>query len=207
MVSKIQNRWGNKIGGRFIGLPITTGPFVVVIWVQEGRSFAAHAAHGAVVGQISLIIFLWVYAYAALRLSWIPALAVATIACLASGVIATSREIPIQILIPIVYGTWFVALKYWPKFTPIDQTEATPRWELPARLVTTVVLIFVLSELATYLGPNLAGALASYPVIITVLGSFSQRRNGPTAHVATMYGLVQVIPLAITILTILAISL
>lgn len=119
----------------------------------------------------------------------------------------TFREIPIQILIPLVYGTWFVALEYWPKYSHIDKHQRNPRWELPARMVATVALILVLSEFATYLGPNLAGALASYPVIISVLGGFSHRRSGPTAHVATMHGLMQVLPLAITIMTILAITL
>jgi hypothetical protein len=207
LVSLVQARWGDKVGGRFIGLPITTLPFITVIWVQEGRTFAGQSAHGAVAGQISLIVFLWVYAFAALRLSWIPALSFATFACLVSGYFATLRVIPMYALAPIIYSLWFIALKNWPKYAHEGKVEKPPKWELPARLLATVILIFVLSQFARFLGPNLAGAIASYPVIITVLGGFSHRRNGPTAIVASMHGLMQVMPLAITIMTLLAIIL
>jgi len=207
IVELVRSRWGDKVGGRFIGLPITTLPYVIVIWVQEGKSFAGESAHGAVAGQISLLVFLWVYAYAALRLSWIPAISVATFACLASGVVVTLRVIPMLPLAVIVFTLWFLALKNWPKYSHENRSQKSPRWELPARMLTTVILIVVLSQFATHLGPNLAGALASYPVIITVLGSFSHRRNGPTAIVSSMHGLMQVMPLAISIMTFLAITL
>jgi hypothetical protein len=207
LVSFAQTKWGDKVGGRLIGLPITTLPFITVIWVQEGRTFAGHAAHGTVVGQISLIVFLWVYAYAALRLTWLPALSIATLACIVSGYFATLRVIPMYALVPIIYSLWFVGLKFWPRYINDKKAVKPPKWELPARMLATVILIFVLSTFATFLGPNLAGALSSYPVIVTVLGAFSHRRNGPAPIVASMHGLMQVMPLAITIMTLLAITL
>lgn len=93
LLGYIQRRWGDGIGGRLIGLPITTGPFIFIIYIQEGAPFAARAAHGVLVGQVALMVFSWVYAMAALRMSWGRALATGSAAYLLAGMVLTSFEI------------------------------------------------------------------------------------------------------------------
>jgi hypothetical protein len=82
-----------------------------------------------------------------------------------------------------------------------------PKWELPARILVTVVLILTLTGFANVLGPRVSGALSTYPVIISVLGAFSQKRFGPHSTVATLHGLVQALPITTAIMTTLAIAL
>ena len=207
LATYIQRRWGDGIGGRLIGLPITTGPFLFIIYLQEGRSFTARATHGVLLGQIALIVFLWVYAKTALRFSWLPALALATLSNLFTGLLLTSFAIPLFLLIPFVSFIYFVAMKYWPSYSNPPRTHAAPHWELPARLAVTVALILTLTGSASVLGPALAGALSTYPVIISVLGAFSHRRFGPGALVETVHGLMQVLPISIGIMALLAIVL
>jgi hypothetical protein len=207
LLSFIQRRWGDGIGGRLIGLPLTTGPFIFIIYIQEGSSFAAHAAHGVLVGQVALIAFSWVYAKAALNMSWNRALAAGTLACLAAGAVLTSFEIPLVVLLPLLVASWSIAWKFWPAYVVEPRTSETPRWELPARLLVTVVLIVTLTGTASFLGPRVAGALSTYPVIISVLGAFSQRRHGAHSTVATLHGLMQSLPITISIMTILAVVL
>ena len=54
LVSYIQKRWGHAIGGRVIGLPLSTAPFLILIYLMDGAEQAANAAHdrpaGAPVG-------------------------------------------------------------------------------------------------------------------------------------------------------------
>lgn len=207
LLSYIQRRWGDGIGGRLIGLPLTTGPFIFIIYIQEGSSFAARAAHGVLVGQVALIVFSWVYAISALKMSWNRALAAATLACLTSGALLTSFEIHLFVLLPLLGASWLIASKFWPDYVIEARTSEVPRWELPARLVVTVVLIVTLTGTASILGPRVAGALSTYPVIISVLGAFSQRRHGPHSTVATLHGLMQSLPITILIMTILAVVL
>ncbi len=207
LLSYIQRRWGDGIGGRLIGLPLTTGPFLFIIYIQDGSSFAARAAHGVLVGQVALIVFSWVYAKSALKFSWAKALAAGTAACLATGAVLTSFEIPLYVLLPMLVVTWSLATKFWPKYVTQPRSADNPRWELPARLLVTVVLILTLTGLASVLGPRVAGALSTYPVIISVLGAFSQRRHGSDSTVATLHGLMQSLPITIGIMTSLAVVL
>ena len=207
LLSYIQRRWGDGIGGRLIGLPLTTGPFIFIIYIQEGSSFAARAAHGVLVGQVALIAFCWVYAVAALKMSWAPALAAGTAACLATGAVLTSFEIHLYVLLPLLIGTWLLATKFWPAYITEPRRSETPRWELPIRLLVTVLLILTLTGTASILGPRVAGALSTYPVIISVLGAFSQRRHGPNSTVATLHGLMQSLPITITIMSVLTVLL
>ena len=207
LVGYIQRRWGDGVGGRLIGLPITTGPFIIIIYVQEGSSFASKAAHGVLVGQIALIAFTWVYAVFAPRLSWAPALAAGTVTCLGVGGVVTSFEIPLYILLPLLAGEWLLAWKYWPEYSHERLEATTPGWELPVRLFVTVVLILTLTGAASILGPRVAGALSTYPVIISVLGAFNQKRYGPNSTVATLHGLMKSLPIAIAIMAVLTLVL
>ncbi|MEI6812077.1 MAG: hypothetical protein WCK72_04745 [Actinomycetes bacterium] len=206
-LSFIQRRWGDGLGGRLIGLPITTGPFIFIIYLQEGSSFASDAAHGVLVGQVALIIFAWSYSTSAVKYQWRRALAQGSAACIISGAILTSFYIPLGLLLLILLITWSAATKFWPEYSNPPREKSAPRWELPARLVVTVLLILSLTGFASLLGPRVAGALSTYPVITSVLGGFNQRRFGPGATVATLQGMVQVLPLTIFIMTFLTISL
>ena len=207
LVSYIQRRWGDGIGGRLIGLPLTTGPFIFIIYIQEGAPFAARAAHGVLVGQVALIVFTWVYAVSAMKMSWGRALATGTIACLATGAVLTSFEISLYVLLPLLIAAWLLTTKFWPAYVIGPRTSEIPRWELPARLLVTVVLIVTLTGTASILGPRVAGALSTYPVIISVLGAFSQRRHGPHSTVAMLHGLMASLPITIAIMTTLTVAL
>ena len=44
IISILQGRYNARLGGLFLGLPLTTGPFLLIIGIQEGRSFAKTAA-------------------------------------------------------------------------------------------------------------------------------------------------------------------
>ncbi len=207
LVSVIQKRWGDRIGGRLIGLPLTTGPFIFIIYFQEGGSFAARAAHGVLVGQVALIIFAWVYAFAALRTTWASALAFGTLACIASGSLLTLRQIPLMPLLMVLGLIWFFAKKYWPHYDDQPHSNEPPSWELPVRLIVTVLIILSLTGFANFLGPRAAGVLSTYPVITSVLGAFNQRRFGPNATVATLHGMLQTLPITTAIMSVLTVLL
>jgi hypothetical protein len=207
LVSVIQRRWGDGIGGRLIGLPLTTGPFILIIYIQQGSTYASRAAHGVLVGQVALIIFAWVYAVSTVRMSWTPALASSTVSCLVAGLLLTSIEIPLKVLLPALIAIWIAVATFWPAYSTSLPQSNPPAWELPARVLVTVLLILTLTGFATVLGPRVSGALSTYPVMISVLGAFSHRRYGPNATVATLHGLIQVLPFTIALMTVLTLAL
>ena len=200
----LQKNYGHGIGGRLIGLPITTGPFILIICLQEGRSFGAHVAHGVLLGQIALSMYCWVYAMASAKFNWCISLAIGTATCLLTGYITTQYKISIIQTIPILLAVWAIAMKWWPPAITPPQKVKPPAWELPARILVTLAVLFGLSTLAPHLGASVSGAFSTYPVIASVISAFNHRRYGPAATMATLRGLMETLPVTIAFISILA---
>ena len=195
IISKLQSRYNARLGGLFLGLPLTTGPFLLIIGLQEGRSFAKTAAHGVLVGQLSLIVFCFVYALAAKSLNWKRSIFIATIAVWSSGYFFNLINFSNLGVAMTLFFVWAISLGLFPKYEKPTEKVVAPKWELPVRLITTVVLILLLTATANILGSRVSGALSTYPTIITVLGAFSHRRNGPKYLIATLHALIQALPI------------
>jgi hypothetical protein len=206
-VSYLQRRFGDRFGGWLIGLPITTGPFLFIIGLQEGIAFAGRTAHGVLLGQIALIIFCLAYAHAALAFDWKPAILVGTLACLAAGYVVTAVKVSQWVSTPLLLVIWFIAMKLWPRVEVPTVKIAPPKWELPVRIVVTLLLLLSLSALAPHVGGKIAGALSTYPLIASVLGAFNHRRFGSLATVSTLRGLMQTLPITVGIIFFLSIIL
>ena len=206
-VTYLQRNFGDRFGGWLIGLPITTGPFILIISIQEGIAFGGHTTRGILLGQIALIAFCWSYAFAALRTPWYTAITVGTVTCLLVGFVVTQISVSIWVSTPALVVIWLIAMKFWPSSENSAQKIAPPRWELPVRVIVTLTLLFSLSALAPHVGAKVAGALSTYPVIASVLGSFNQRRFGPSATVATLRGLMQTLPITMAIIFLLGLAL
>jgi len=195
IISVLQGRYNARLGGLFLGLPLTTGPFLLIIGLQEGRSFAKTAAHGVLVGQLSLIVFCFVYALAAKSLNWKRSISIATIAVWSSGYFFNLINFSNLGVAMTLFFVWAISLGLFPKYEKPTEKVVAPKWELPVRLITTVVLILLLTATANILGSRVSGALSTYPTIITVLGAFSHRRNGPKYLIATLHALIQALPI------------
>jgi len=200
VISILQGRYSARLGGLFLGLPLTTGPFLLIIGIQEGRGFAKVAAHGVLVGQISLIIFCLIYAVTAKKFNWKYSILLATITVWTSGYILNLIKFSNLEVMLVLLITWVISLGLFPKYEkPTDKVEA-PNWELPVRLLTAVLLILLLTATANILGSKVSGALSTYPTIVSVLGSFSHRRHGPKYLIATLHALIQALPITSVIM-------
>jgi hypothetical protein len=199
-VSYLQRRFGDRFGGWLLGLPITTGPFILIICLQEGVAFGGRATRGVLLGQIALVAFCWAYAFAAPRFKWLQAILVGTISCLGVGYFVTQLKVSIWVSTPALVVCWLLAMKFWPHSNLPEQKISPPSWELPVRVLVTLTLLVSLSALAPHIGAKLAGALSTYPVIASVLGSFNQKRFGPAATVSTLRGLMQTLPITMAII-------
>lgn len=203
----LQKNYGHGIGGRLIGLPITTGPFILIICLQEGRSFGGHVAHGVLLGQIALSMYCWVYAMASARFNWWISLIVGTSTCLTTGFITTQFHISTVQTLTLLMIVWVIAIKWWPPIVALPEKIKSPSWELPTRVLVTVIVLFGLSTLAPHLGANVSGAFSTYPVIASVISAFNHRRYGPAATMATLRGLMETLPVTIAFITVLALVL
>ncbi len=63
-------RWGESVSGWFVGLPLTSGPVVFFLALEEGAGFAASAAQGCLAGTAAEAGFTLGYAIAARHAGW-----------------------------------------------------------------------------------------------------------------------------------------
>jgi hypothetical protein len=82
-----------------------------------------------------------------------------------------------------------VALALLPRPLGGAPAQAPPRWDIPARMAAAAVLVAALVIGADAMGPQLAGVLASYPIILTVTGTFTHYSSGRDAIWRVLRGL------------------
>lgn len=191
IVTRLQARSSAGAGGRFMGWPLVTGPIIFIIFLQEGATFAAKTAHGALLGQISLIAFAWSYALVALRAPWYLSIATATVTFIGSVYLVSLIHIPLWLTFNLLVVALFLVNKFWPTYQPITTPLSSPRWELYLRIGLVIALVFALSEFSQTLGPSLTGGFSTYPVIATIMGTFNHKRFGANAAISLHHGLMQ----------------
>ena len=174
-----------------MGWPLVTGPIIFIIFLQEGAAFAAKTAHGALLGQISLIAFAWSYALVALRAPWYLSIATATVTFIGSVYLVSLIHIPLWLTFILLVVALFLVNKFWPTYQPITTPLSSPRWELYLRIGLVIALVFALSEFSQTLGPSLTGGFSTYPVIATIMGTFNHKRFGANAAISLHHGLMQ----------------
>lgn len=191
IVTRLQARNSAGAGGRFMGWPLVTGPIIFIIFLQEGADFAAKTAHGALLGQISLIAFAWSYAVTALRAPWYISITTASVIYIGSVYLVSLLNVPLWLTFVLLILSLILVNRFWPKYQPITTPLSSPRWELYLRIVLVITLVFVLSEFSQTLGPGLTGGFSTYPVIATIMGTFNHMRFGASAAIALHHGLMQ----------------
>ncbi len=80
----------------------------------------------------------------------------------------------------------------WPPRPRPAARAATPppTWDLPLRAGCALALVLTLTAIAGWLGPQLSGLLAPFPIIATVLAIFTHAQRGADETVRLLRGLV-----------------
>jgi hypothetical protein len=196
VVTLAARRWGPRVGGMLIALPVVAGPILLVIALEHGEAFGARVARGALLGVVALSAFCVVFAAAAsARMRW-PAVLLLGWAAYAGVAAAGSRwDAPPLAGFAISLAALLLARAF---FRGDDQTQARspsrPPWDLYARAGSTAALVIVLTTAAGALGPAVSGVLTPFPVAASVLGAFTLAHNGPVASRALLRGFVAALP-------------
>lgn len=183
-------RWGPAVSGWLIGFPLTSGPVSVILALQYGPPFAAHAAIGTVAGEVAVCLFCLVYSLAARRLPW-PACAALGTASFLAGIFLWN-QLTLTLLPACAALVVVVALltRLLPQRALVASTTKPPAWDLPARMAVAVVFVLLLTSFATALGPQLSGLISPFPVFGLVLAVFAHRQHGPDAAIQFLRGVV-----------------
>jgi hypothetical protein len=189
-------RYGQIAAGLVAGLPIVAGPILYFYAAEQGPAFGAAAALSTLLGLVSLSLFTVAYAWRAwsggtvlssLVLGWL-AFMVGTV--LINRLLA-AREPNLAEALFFGVGSLMLALRSLPPAQDpgARPAVAAPAWDLPLRLVSTALLVWLLTHFAQALGPRLGGLLTPFPIASTVLTVFAHSQGGSEAARSVLKGL------------------
>lgn len=189
MATLVGRRWGHGISGWIAALPLTSGPVSIIFAYQYGTTFAAQAAVGTLAGLISVSTFCFVYCRLAKWNHWAVCITFAVISFFAMTAILNSFALTLIPVYVVVLVVLTLALRFIPKPKVDIQALKPPRWDLPARMLTAIVFILVITYAAEGLGPQLSGLITPFPIFATILALFAHAQLGAGASILSLRGI------------------
>ena len=190
----IQRRFGARWGGISMAVPFILVPILLVIYLQHGSEFLYDSIVGTYAGQISLLCFIATYSRMSPRFNW-PICIVASTSVFLIGVAILSPLITnLWVGIALWLIVWTISLKRFVAYDRNAKLPTAPKWDIWLRVASALLLIFTITQFAENLGPQLSGAIATYPVMTSIMTTFNHYRFGPNSSTALMHGLLQYLP-------------
>jgi hypothetical protein len=185
----VARRWGPAIGGLLVSLPLTSGPVLFFLALDQGSAFAADAAVGTLLGLGAIVAYSLGYLLASRRGAW-ASIASASVAYALAAIVATPiHGLPFVLLALGVTAAIAGALRVLPPPGSSRSEAPHPSWDLPARVVVGTGLVLGLTAVAPLLGPFVSGIVATFPVYVSVLAVFTHLREGPRGATDVLRGL------------------
>src|SRR5207244_1767531 len=123
------------IAGWLSGFPVVTGPILLFVGLEQGPQFASMTAAGALTGGIAWLAFAIAYAWAAMHMSWLPALALGFVAWSSLGIALVYIAPPLAaVIVTIVVGV-LLAPRLLPRPAPSAAAGAASPIEIYARMI------------------------------------------------------------------------
>lgn len=179
LISLAQRRWGAKISGWLVGLPLTSAPVTLFVALEQGPIFASQLAQAILLGLISQTLFCLSYGWLSFWWGWAGCWVVSwSLFFAATFSFNQFKQLPFLLLLGLVVVVLLVALKCWPRTSYQTRKANSSGWEILGRMVIATGLVLGLSSAAPMLGPHLSGLLSPLPVFATIFAIFTQRFEG-----------------------------
>lgn len=188
VMSLVARRWGPTVGGLVMGLPWMTGPILFFMGFEHGEAYAARASAGVLAGGIGIGAYIVAYVYTARHASWPVSLAAGFTAYAAIGYAVSHFDISLWQAAIGGAASLCAAFLVMPNIADPGGLRYLPWWDIPMRMAATAVLVAVITMSADFLGPELSGVVATYPVILCIIGIFTHSQWGWPAVVQLFRG-------------------
>lgn len=178
LISLGGRRWGPAVAGWLAGLPVVSGPILLLLAFEQGSAFASASAIAAVSAVIALLAFGLAYAWCALRAPWPIALVCGWCAWFLVAALLASFELNAFETVALTLALLLAVPFAYPRVAATPASSALPHFELAARMLAGGLLTVTVTALSARIGARWSGLFAVFPVIGSVLAAFSQRAHG-----------------------------
>lgn len=189
LMSLAARRWGPTLGGLIMGLPWMTGPVTYFLALDKGTAFGVRACLGVELAVWGMGAFILAFGHLARVAPWWVCLPVAVTGYFAVAALTHAIDLPLWLASALSAVSLVATFLLLPKPRSLAVAGVLPWWDIPARMAATFALVAAIMISADRLGPQLSGIVASYPVIMTVIGSFTHHQWGPDAMLRLLRGL------------------
>ena len=181
-------RWGPSVGGILVGLPLSTAPIFLFLAIDQGLDFAERATIGILFGLVGVAAFAIVYVLASRRVRWPASLALAAAAFFAASASAGQLQAGVFEAALAAYAALLavVALIRRPQLQAVK--IPSPWWDIWFRMAAAAALTLAITAAADRLGPLLSGIIGTYPVVTTVVTTFTHHQLGRETAVTMIRG-------------------
>jgi len=190
IISTVARKWGHSVGGLILGLPLTSGPVLFFLSLEQGNVFASEAAIGTLMGLVPLAGSCLVFSLISFRANWPSSLFACCVTFLGVALILNLVEPPLLWAFVGVLAFLTFIRRLFPSARVEPLSSKPPNWELPARAIAATALVLAITEGATILGPHLSGLLTPFPVYATILGVFTLKFEGANAAALFLRGVI-----------------
>ena len=190
LIGLADRRWGAKVSGWLVGLPLTSAPVTLFIALELGTTFAAHMATGILLGLISQVVFCVTYAWLSLRVNWVGSWLMGWGAFAVSTFAFEQLAVPLPLIFLGIISVLVLVLFLWPQSSGQASSFKAPAWALLGRMGLATSMVLVLTSTASLLGPRLSGLLSPLPIFATVFAIFAHKLQGGSSARQILHGVV-----------------
>lgn len=190
LISLADRRWGSRVGGLLVGLPLTSAPVTLFVALELGTPFASHMATGILMGLISQAVFCLTYAWLSFRLNWLGSWLVGWGLFGISTFVFQHVLLPLPLILFAVLSAFILVLLVWPRSNLQGVATRAPAWALWGRMVVATSFVLFLTSTAGLLGPQLSGLLSPLPIYSTVFAIFAHKLQGGVYARQILHGVI-----------------
>jgi hypothetical protein len=202
----VGRRWGEAMSGWLVGLPLTSGPVIFFLALEQGNHFASAAALGVILGITSQAVFALAYVWLGRTVGWSPRVLAGTGAFVAATIVFQLVRLPAALEPFFVFVSLLVAIVLMPPGQALAPPALAPRGDLPLRIVVATALVIGLTTIGPFLGARLSGLILPFPMYAAILAVFANRL-GVAAATSVWRGLLFGLYSFLAFFTVLAVTL
>lgn len=170
--------WGPSVAGWLAGLPVVSGPIVLLLALERGPAFAAQASAASIAAIAASEAFNFAYAWTCRCGAWPIALAVGMAGWVGAALLLTTLPGGLAWAVAAACLAVLVSQSGLPRVAGRVPATRVGLGDLAVRMLAGALLTVAVTTLSASMGATWSGLLSVFPLLGIVLAVSAQRAHG-----------------------------